>query len=395
MRRRSLIATIPGLVSLFVGMMALTSRRWDLLGVPNPGVHFGDLRVALTASVCAAQDPSWSLETPPCLPGVEIYNYPSVWAKGLALVGAQPQWAPVIAMVFIVLFSASMVALTSLTLRHTATWWALVLMTVCAVTPPVLLAFERANIDLFVFTIVVIGIVLAAASRLRWAGAAIGVATALKLFPVGSATMLLVDRARSKGALLVYAVVSAIGLVLVARDLPLISSRTPQLDGASFGAALLPLLVRNRVLPDDSSGAFKIIGLGIFLLVLFGLALAAWWLARTRPRALSIVQDVADDPVASMMLLGGGGAWLVAYLVGPSFDYRLIFLIPVVAAFTRVGTRVAIGAAVGVAAQLVLSYSTYVGPREYLSDVMLLLVAPALAVFGCMVLMRGRSSSAR
>ena len=97
------LACIPGAISGAVAAWGVSTANWRSLGVPNPGIHFGDLRVVLTAAECAAQDPGWSIASSPCLPGMAIYNYPSLWAKALAWVGADATWASSVAILLIVI----------------------------------------------------------------------------------------------------------------------------------------------------------------------------------------------------------------------------------------------------------------------------------------------------
>ena len=81
-----------------------------------------------------------------------------------------------------------------------------------------------------------------------------------------------------------------------------------------------------------------------------------------------------------MLFLGSTGTFLVAYLIGPSFDYRLIFLIPAIGALAAMASRVAFWLSLILLAQLLLSYSNYVGAAQYLSDIMLIVIAPLLGV---------------
>ena len=388
------LACIPGAISGAVAAWGVSTASWGSLGVPNPGIHFGDLRVVLTAAECAAQDPGWSIASSPCLPGMAIYNYPSLWAKALAWVGADATWASSVAILLIVIFVISIVALAYLALGTSRTWFPVAALSVAAISPPALLAFERGNIDQAVFGVLTASIVVYCLGAARSSGLLLAVATALKLFPLGAAPMLLLDRAKTRGAVVVYGIATLAGLALVVRDLPLIASRTPQLDGASFGAAELPLLAWTRLGWTTSGPGYKAVGLLLLIAGIAAVAIAIGAIARRKPTNAwsSLVGGLADDRTAASLVTAGGGAFLMAYLVGPSFDYRLIFLIPAIAGFSRIASPIGMTAAVVLLVQMLVSYSTFVGAAQYISDLMLLVVAPALLILIVQVVRRSRAT---
>ncbi|MCX6023644.1 MAG: hypothetical protein NTZ05_18310, partial [Chloroflexi bacterium] len=88
------------------------------------------------------------------------------------------------------------------------------------------------------------------------------------------------------------------------------------------------------------------------------------------------------DRTSSALVLAGGGTFVMAYIVGPSYDYRLIFLIPAIAGLVRLSSSLARWAAVLLLLQMLLSYSTYIGAAEYASDLMLLVIVPVLILLG-------------
>jgi hypothetical protein len=383
---------IPALLTLAVGLGMWQTGRWSSLGVPIGQRHFGDLRVVTTAAECAASDPSWSIQSVPCLPEVAIYNYPSLWAQMLGKLGVDRTHTELIAALFIVIFAITLGYLTRLVWQRTRSALSLILMSFCGLSPVVLLAYERGNIDLLVYGILVLGLALSIGGAARASGGILGLATGLKLFPIGSALVLFVERPIRRSAIAIYVFVAGIGLLFALRDLSLISSRTPLLDGAAFGAAELPLLLSNQLALTVSPNVLRVTGFALFLFVLALIILAGLKFPRNRCSRIlhRLTDNIQHDRVAALLIVGGGGTFLVAYLAGPSFDYRLIFLIPCVAGLLRLHGRGGNIAALAVALQLLLSYSTFVGPAQYISDLMLLILAPALtyivfrvAISGC------------
>lgn len=373
------LAAIPGLLILVLGSFLLRSAQWMNFGVPTTGTHFGDLRVILLASECAQHESGWSIASTPCTPGMAIYNYPSLWARLFATLGINSDSASTVTLVFIVLFACSVSALTLLSLQAGNFWFPTLVLSIAAMTPPVLLAFERGNIDLAIFTLTAVSIILFVTRKSRSSALVLGIATFLKLFPIGSALMLLTASRRRTSTLIVYAITTTVGLLFVIRDLPTIYARTPALDGASFGSALLPMLALNHAGMPGHSVLAKALGILLFGVVTAGVIMLSRG-TRDALRLSRLANLLSKDSIASAMVLAGGGSFLVAYLIGPSFDYRLITLIPLIAGLSRVRTAFARLVAIVILLQMILSYSTFIGPGEYLSDLMLLVIGPGLAV---------------
>ena len=385
--RQVCLALFPGLISLITGAYLASTSKWFTFGVPTTGAHFGDLKVILLASECAQQDPDWSLASMPCSQGMAIYNYPSLWAKAFALLGIGSDQAAIVAGIFILLFACTLSALALMTLRQGNLWFPTLTLCLTAVSPPVLLAFERGNIDIVIFAITVISILFLVSGMQRSSALALGAATALKLFPVGSALMFIPLARRRIFTSIAFAATTLLGLLLIARDLPTIYSRTPALDGASFGSSLLPLLTLNHFGSAGYVTGAKVIGITCFAVVSLCLLL----LGRGGDDRLGfdrVGNSIRADSTSTSLVLAGGGSFLVAYLIGPSFDYRLITLIPLIAGLARIGSVATRVAAVVLIVQLFLSYSTFVGAAEYLSDLMLIFIAPYMLIVLIMTMKR-------
>ena len=374
------LALIPGALSLTLGLALLASGRWSTLGVPTSERHFGDLLIILFTSQCDVNDPSWSITSNPCNAEASIYNYPTFWAKFFALVHVGPASASTITALFITTFSVAISALAYTAIKKSNTWLTLVVISIASISPPVLLAFERGNIDILVFGATTASILLLIAGGTRSSAVLLAVATTMKLFPAGSILMFIANPRRRRATLWTYGVVTIAGLALILRDLPTIYARTPALDGAAFGSALLPLLALNQLGVVTPVTLAKTLGIAAFALLL--LLEFAWFRARSRGSnaVTTLIHAFRADPAALFLLLGGGGSFIAAYLIGPSFDYRLITLIPVIAGLCRIASRLSFGLAFLLLAQMILSYSTFVGPAQYLSDLAWLVLAPALTL---------------
>ena len=380
--RRAVLSLVPSGVLATATAFLGPASAWSVVGVPVGNGNFGDLNVIFIAAQCASDDPSWTAASEPCQPGMSHYNYPSVWAKAFGIIGADPSWTPAIATLLMAAFIVSLVPITWWALGSSRQLPAVIGMTIVACSPPILLAFQRGNIDLLMFALIAVAVGLWIHSFTKSAAVTIAIATTLKVFPIGAVLMLLSRQRPRRGALLTFAVVGAAGLAVIFSDLAIISTRTPQIDGASFGTGVLPLLVSNQLGMGWSSTLTRLAGLIIFVVALAFLVLTirSNWLGRIGNEWSSLIRDVSADVTATALILAGSGVFLVAYILGPSYDYRLMFLIPAVAGLLRIGSTFALVSAGVVAVQMFLSYSLFIGAAEYPSDVMLLFVAPALLV---------------
>ena len=370
----------PGLAVATVGLVLQLTSSWRLVRIPwlDPDRSFEDLWQVTSNADCAASDPHWSPATSTCDPLGRPYNYPTVWARvfgHLGLGGADTQW---LGIVLIVVFGLTLVSLGFLTLRQAPTT-AVIALTVSAVSPPALVAMERGNVDLLVWPWVVLALWLMTRDRWRVAAPVLAVAVYLKFFPLGALTGAL-GRHRRRGLALVGASIpSLIALAVEADQFAGIRSRTPQVPIYSWGVSVLPLagrLERSSPVPPYLAGLafFAVcVGVGLLCLKLFGAARAAVVLERTR-------LAVSADPVGAVVVSAGLGLALFTYLLGTSFDYRMVALTVLAAGFARSwNDPIARGAVV---ALIVLQYLSYpLGyPRELLGDLAWAVVAPALAI---------------
>jgi hypothetical protein len=203
------------------------------------------------------------------------------------------------------------------------------------------------------------------------------------VFPAGSALLLFVDRKYRKLRLLLFVVLAAVGFVLLLPEYSLIIARTPQQFSGSFGVSVIPYLVHPTYFGDTDQWSRRILGFGLFFAVTALYALAVVVNRRGAfPRAWNtLIARIRADRTASILVLGGGGSLLAGYLVGASWDYRLIFAIPLMAGLTRIGRAESQLALPLVILFLLEMYGTFpLGPFEPIPDLVWLVLAPVLAV---------------
>lgn len=373
-KRQATIAAVAGLAVVTVWGAGLAS--WEALGVPNDGRDFGDLRTITVSAGCVSA--GWSVEDPPCDPTIAPYNYPSLWLRILAPLGASDSWTNAFAWLLMLAFAATVAVLAATAAGSSARWRLATPVMVAGLSPAALLGLQRGNVDIGVLALVTAGALGIAVRPRAWAGALIGLAGALKLFPLGSGVALLVDRPPRRAAAVGFVLVAGAGIALALPDLRWIAERTPQLDGASFGMALLPLLVLTR-LGEGADAALLARVFGLTILIATTILFAS--IRRVRDPLFRLGASIAADRVSTTLALASAGSFLLAYTVGTSFDYRLIVLLPLVSGLARIGTRGSFVAAWLMVAVMCGSYSQYVpSVIQYGMDVALVAVVPAIAV---------------
>ena len=308
-------------VALFacgVALLVLSGHLGALeaLGVPTMQPPFADVRTIAGAGVALEQglDP---LVQNPGDPWGRAMNYPRVWLVP-AMSGLRPEHAPFVAYALFACFAGGLLLLRPLaTTRGTTALLLLVLL-----SPVTLLAIERANTDLLAFALLAAAAWLST-SRPWFAAVVVGVASALKLFPIfGLAGLLRGDR-RAVWPIVAVAVAFVVYLVCIRSDLALIAAHSQRWHPISYGIELLPkaaadLVGWNRTLLLVLAAAF----LGLVAVVGFVLR-RRWQLgASATPHALAAFRI-------------GAGVLVGTFCLGSNFDYRLVVLLLVVPQLVR------------------------------------------------------------
>lgn len=182
---------IPIFVTIFVLTTHVVLLRLNAFAfiLPIPGSKiFGDLEIVTRSSACYVrksgfdffgQDCSnWGkdLNTYPSEP----YNYPGSWARILAAFRVTEEQTVGIGLVLIALFAISYGILTYLFRINNVSNSSIFIIFLTSLSPATFLAIERANIDLFVFFIVVVAIYVKSINRNLVTAYLIALAAALK-----------------------------------------------------------------------------------------------------------------------------------------------------------------------------------------------------------------------
>jgi hypothetical protein len=343
---RLLTAAIPPVLAGGAAALALSGQRWAWWGVEamapttSSPTSFADL-ANITATAQCLMD---GQPVEGCDPYGRPYQpYVVLPARLLAALGWGTPATGALGTALAVVLVATVAGLAWLVARRwagstPALVAAQVLLGLLSVTPPVLLAIERGQVEILTLALAVLALVLLAGPLSRTAGGVVrGVVGAVsavlavisKFFAVGLFAPF-VRRGRPAWAALAGLAVSVVVLVASWSTLQQASAaaRTdlPATSKSQFGSATLVAtwLTPDPVgyVPGEAVGAdwdrVRLIGV---IVVLVALAVAVVLVRRVR----------TPEGTTTALVLGGAGVLAVPYVLGASHDYRLVFLLPVVA----------------------------------------------------------------
>jgi hypothetical protein len=319
MLRAVRITTLVGLwlVPLLIMVIAFNSswvQTWKVFHVPSMTPRFLDL-CSIPTGIETWHKGGDPLVANPADPIGRPMNYPRLW---LYLFSAARIDAGKVATVGVILCAFYLACISYLIVQSRHALDAVVLLAASLSVGP-LLAIERGNTDLLIFSLVF----LACAVTNRFLKSALfGIAALLKIFPLAG---MMVDAIRrpGKGRLLAAGLT---GLVLVAillqwHDLSLIRAATPVSKDKAYGV----LSLEQELLFATLRWGF-LIGLGwIVVLECWLVGALAIWKAWQNP--WDFVSNSSNSKAAEMFAIFGG-IYAFTYAVGANYDYRLIFLVP-------------------------------------------------------------------
>jgi hypothetical protein len=314
------------LSALAIGYMTTGSiaGAWQLLGVHSFSPTFADLRFVTHAldSIRQGHDPY--VENV-CDPWQRLFNYPPIWLH-LASVSVGPEMTDVIGVAFAVIMLVACLLLFKPRSNISA---GLVILSV--LSPPVLLAIERGNIDVLIFSLLILGLYVTATlgpiTRTSVRAFLIIFLSILKVYPAAVSVIFMRVGLRSY---ILAATVSLLSIALLlyfsGDKIYMLGKNTPQEIAASFGAPTIfyslakyfGILEQNSPLIRLSATAFA---LACTFVIVFAVASSpVRW-----PDKLALLAD--DDTLSSDFAVSSISIFIFSFLLGSNFDYRLIFLL--------------------------------------------------------------------
>jgi hypothetical protein len=374
------VACVPAGLLLVIALgLSLTGRYGDVPWIPVGPEPFLDL-IALTSTSECLTTSGWTIAGPSCDPYGRLFNYPSAWVYLFALFHLNADSTFLVGNVFILILVGVVLVVGLLIRRAGARPSDYLVLSLAAVSPAVLFATERGNVDILILGLLVVAVLAQLRCFTGTAGVVIGLATSLKLFPIGASGLLLVETRRSlRGWIGLVATLSVGGLLLLS-ELRMIGGRTPSGDLVSYGMSV-PIRWAFQILGGTPHPLLlRVLGLALFLTVtaLYGMVLLAS--SGVRQHILDASKVLSETAALLALFVTGLGAFLVSYATD-SFDYKMILLLPVVASCLTLGQRSAVWRAVGILLTILMWCSSLMPTwLQVAGDILWVIVAPALLI---------------
>jgi hypothetical protein len=324
-------------ITLYLGIIAAGRLGWgfDLwpyLGVPSGPSLFFDARNLTASWECQrlGYDP---LYDNPCDPWRRPLMYLRPWLL-LGVFGLDQSHTVALSVVLVAAMFVSFFVLVGRVPLGTG-----ILLAVAACSPAVMLAVERANMDVALFSLVAFSVLLwrrfPSAARIVSPLLILLGATA-KVYPAFALPAFVVTRSRV-AAWVALLCVAAFGVYVIVhlRDVRHAAQIAIQGDGFSYGARILIAHLYHQVGADRWSGPAAMKQLIAAVPVAFAAAAIA---VRIRRRFARRIDQAADTTASLLALHVGALIYLGTFVVANNFDYRLVFLLltlPQLAAWAR------------------------------------------------------------
>ena len=278
------------------------------LGVLDDDMWFLDSYAILAANDAVRQgiDP-WQPNP------LDVYHRPHIytrWWFALGRLGLTRDDNFLVGGMLVILFFGTAVLNLAPRSRAELVWHAALIL-----SPPMLLAVNRANNDLLVFAVIGVGLWIArrpACVRLAWFAAAVALATGLKFFPLAAAGAPVVLRPVRRG--IVWAAGgSLVGLLVFA------SVRH------EFAKAVFPVPIGTHVF--GASVFWRNLGWpgrGPMIAALTVLLLGACWLA-WRSKTAGLADECPEGADGRLAFMAGALVLLGCFVAGTSYAYRWVF----------------------------------------------------------------------
>jgi hypothetical protein len=307
--RTTLLLIVAG-AALLVGRLFYLKgdQAWRYWNIPTVQPAFVDLRILTAGSESNELGYNPDLENPRD-PFGRRFNLPAVWHLffHLGLDQSDTSW---LASILIGAFLAGL-ALFSWNLPLPAG----LLVLLAALSPPVMLAFERGNVELLIFFL----FALALSLRSEAASGLLALAAMLKIFPIFGLTALLrlpknLFFRWSAGVVIAFILYVA----LTFENFRRIFGNTEKGFDLSYGALTLGLYA----LQAGAARPTYITVTVVSCLAVFGLLVLALGMVNRRAGGLP-----AQEPRQLDAFRLGAGIYLGTFLLGSNWDYRLMFLL--------------------------------------------------------------------
>ena len=325
-RFRTFTIFSAGLAYLLFFVLVSLKSQFSHLGVPVMSLPFSDLRLVTSASSCA-QLGEWSYLNLSCDPWGRPFNYPSLWVEIFSAVGIVESHTVIIGTLQVVLLiGAFFYWLGFALISEVSNFKKLTLFMVAfifASSPPILLLMERGNVDSLIFLALSVASILLSRGNFYIPVTILSLIGALKIYPLASLLCLVKSQLGVKRVFFVLLSACLAGISFLGEWQFVLNRSTTSWNSISYGSSLIPLILFQIFGFAGSKSLAAILGwLMFFMTVLFMKYLIAGWV-------LDLGKMLCARPKLMTVFQIFGLAFLFTYLVGTSYDLRLILLLPI------------------------------------------------------------------
>lgn len=279
------------------------SAFWASLRIPTMSPPFADMRTVQGAikSIEIGLNPQ---QENPGDPWGRAMNYPKIWIAIGQLLKLDNETS-------FIAFNISAIAILYLVYAIMLYRYPYIPSLAMILSPAALLAVERGNNDIIIFSLVFIS-----CTRIQWLSTlSIVSAIALKLYPMALIPITITIKRYIAATIIT---VSAIALLYINHlDLEKIASGNTANGDLSFGLVSAATLLASHLGPQ----AFKLDTLVYPMVIIFGVLLS---------RKADLINKATElgknDPLALNLYLSGSAIYFFTYCASQNWDYRLIFL---------------------------------------------------------------------
>ena len=316
------IRFLPTLLFGFLGSASIFTDGWSKLFVPTMHPSFGDLRSITSTAECFADNSTWSYTSESCDPQQRKYNYPTIWIKIFSFFGIRQSHTFTLGVALFFTLFCALLYWNSKVIRTKYEFWQVASLTSIYISPPILLLVERGNTDSLIFAL----LTLLTSVRERISpfvfASVLAFLSYLKLYVIGAMAIVLCPE-RKWQMRVVYIALFATVLVALQGELPYIRKFTAIDFWTSFGISVVPLgfalVTRAQV------SAIESFAIGFFLMVTVILILSS--LLNKRYKKLTSLDGLNLEEIRVVSIYFG--ILLFSFMAGSSYDYRMVYLIPI------------------------------------------------------------------
>jgi hypothetical protein len=290
---------------------------WHAFHLPSMLPRFLDMN-AIASGVEVLHQGGDPLVANPADPIHRPLNYPRIWLYLFSALGVNRGNAAIVALIFCGLYLTCM----SILILQAERRLNILILLVASLSAAPLLAMERGNTDLFIFSLVFLGCLATNRTLKSWIFAA---ATLLKIYPIAAMAVDTIRRPTKQITLpFVLMILVVFTFVLQWHDVMLIRHNTPISGPRAYGA----LALEGLILPERLRRGLLLMGVGwAVLLLCWGAGARA---VVTAWKKLPCLEESIRNSQQAEMFSVFGGMYAFTYAIGSNYDYRLILLLPTI-----------------------------------------------------------------